>query len=79
LVHGWGHPNKLIDLVGDTFRDNKLDAIVFGHAHYPTNQVKSGVLYFNPGSPTDKIFSPFNSYGLLEIKDGKIEGEIIRI
>lgn len=79
LIHGWGHPNKLIDLVSKIFQNNSVDVIIFGHSHYPINETKSGVLYFNPGSPTDKIFSAFNSYGILEIINDKIEGKIIRL
>ena len=52
--------------------------LVFGHSHQPMNEIKDGILHFNPGSPTDKIFAPFNSYGILEIND-KINGKIIKI
>ena len=79
LIHGWGHPNKLIDLVTKQFAMEKVDVIVFGHSHYPVNETRSGILYFNPGSVTDKIFAPFNSYGILEIINDKIEGKIIRL
>ncbi|MDP2943708.1 MAG: metallophosphoesterase [Candidatus Omnitrophota bacterium] len=79
LIHGSGHPNKLMDFTGEVFKNEKVDVIVFGHSHTPTNETRAGVLYFNPGSPTDKIFSPYNSYGILEIIDGKIEGKIIRL
>ena len=56
-----------------------VDAIIFGHSHEPVNMVKNGVLFFNPGSPTDKIFAKANSYGILEITDKKIEGKILRL
>ena len=79
LIHGSGHPNKLIDFTGEVFKNEKVDVIVFGHSHTPINERRAGVLYFNPGSPTDKIFSPYNSYGILEIIDSKIEGKIIRL
>lgn len=79
LIHGWGPPFGLIELVKNEFKDNKVDAIVFGHSHTPVAEVKNGVLFFNPGSPTDKIFAPYNSYGILEIENGKITPRIIKI
>ncbi len=77
LIHGYGAPANLIDTVAGEFKG--VDAIIFGHSHEPVNMVKDGVLFFNPGSPTDKIFAKTNSYGILEITDKKIEGKIIKI
>lgn len=77
LIHGWGHPAKLIDMVKVKFNE-KLDVIVFGHSHNPVNEVRDGVLFFNPGSPTDKVFSTVNSYGILEINE-EIKGKIIKL
>lgn len=79
LTHGFGHPSKLIELVTKIFKNDAVEAIIFGHSHYPINETRAGVLYFNPGSPTDKLFSPYNSYGILEITDNKIEGKIIKL
>ncbi len=77
VMHGYGPPNSLISLMERVFKDAKPDIIIFGHSHSPVNQIKDGILYFNPGSPTDKIFSPYNSYGIIEIND-KIEAKIIK-
>ena len=55
-----------------------VDIIVFGHSHKPINEQKNGVLLFNPGSPTDNIFAPFQSVGILELDKGK-KGTIIKI
>jgi len=76
LIHGYGAPSKLVESVSREF--TKVDAIVFGHSHSAFNKKIKGVLLFNPGSPTDKIFTPYNTYGILEVGDG-IEGRIIRI
>jgi putative phosphoesterase len=78
LMHGWGPPAKLIELMEQSFKDTPVDIIIFGHAHSPFNEKKGNVLYFNPGSPTDKIFAPYNSYGIIEIND-KIEARIVKI
>ena len=77
LIHGYGAPSEILVTVRREF--DKVDAIVFGHSHVATNMKKDGILYFNPGSPTDKIFATKNSYGILEVVDKKIEGKIIQL
>ena len=56
-----------------------VDAIIFGHSHSPLNILDNGLLLFNPGSPTDKVFATVKTYGILDVTDEKIEGKIIRI
>jgi hypothetical protein len=77
LIHGYGHPVKMLDNLHRDF-DQEIDLLVFGHSHQPMNEVRDGILYFNPGSPTDKLFSIYNSYGIIEI-DEKINCKIVRI
>jgi len=78
VMHGYGHPRNLIELMEKSFKNDKVDLIIFGHSHTALFEKRGDILYFNPGSPTDKIFSPYNSYGIIEISD-KIEAKIIRI
>ena len=78
IMHGYGSPNNLIELLTSAFKDDKVDLIIFGHSHSGLNEKKGGILFFNPGSPMDKIFAPYNSYGIIEIND-KIKARIIRI
>ncbi len=52
--------------------------IIFGHSHQPINEEVEGVLLFNPGSPTDRRKEPSFSYGLLQVTDAGIMGEIVR-
>jgi putative phosphoesterase len=78
VTHGYGHPGALIELVSKVFEGDGVDVIVFGHSHNPLNERKNGILYFNPGSLTDKMFARYNSYGIIEIGD-EIEARIIRI
>lgn len=70
LMHGYGNPKKLTEVLKKEFSEQKPDIIVFGHSHAPMNQYIDGVLFFNPGSPTDTVFAPYRSYGIIEI-DGK--------
>ena len=76
VTHGDGAPQGIIERVSAKFTG--VDAIVFGHSHQPVNERRNGVLLFNPGSPTDRIFAPYNSVGLLELSD-TISGQIIRL
>lgn len=69
IIHGWGSPYGIDDRVGEMFKD--VDAIVYGHSHYSQNEVKKGILFFNPGQAK-------NSFGILTI--GKqISGQIIKL
>lgn len=77
LIHGYGAPADIIETVNGEF--GSVDAIVFGHSHAAVNMTKNGILFFNPGSPTDTIFATTNSYGILEITDKKMEGRIIKL
>lgn len=77
LIHGYGAPRELMDTVKTEFAG--VDAIVFGHSHSAINVVKDGVLFFNPGSPTDTIFATKKTYGILEVTDKKIEGRIVTL
>lgn len=78
VMHGHGAPNKLIELLASVFKKDGVDLIIFGHSHYSVNENREGVIFFNPGSATDKIFAPYNSFGIIEIND-KIQARIIRI
>jgi predicted phosphodiesterase len=42
------------------------------------NEKIGKILFFNPGSATDKVFAPYNSYGIIEVND-KIDAKIIKI
>ena len=77
LVHGSGSPEGLVRLVTEEF--DEVDAIVFGHSHIPLNEAHGRVLLFNPGSPTDKVFAPYNSFGLLDVTEDGINGRLIQI
>lgn len=79
LCHGDGKPDKVLGYVQDVFRSDDVDVVIFGHTHLPCQEKIKGVLYFNPGSITDKVRPPFCSYGVLEIKNGQVESKIIKV
>ncbi|MBW2544441.1 MAG: metallophosphoesterase family protein [Deltaproteobacteria bacterium] len=74
LIHGWGSPFGLEEKIMREFEN--VECIVYGHTHRAMNEVRDGILLFNPGSPTDQRFAKHNSVGILDI--GKeIVGKII--
>jgi putative phosphoesterase len=78
VMHGYGNPSKLTELLKEKFKNDKVDVIIFGHSHSALNEKIGGILFFNPGSATDRIFALYNSYGIIEIND-KIEAKIIKL
>jgi len=76
LVHGWGAPEGIEERI--MARTGDLDCIVYGHTHQPVCHKSNGVLFFNPGSPTDKRFAAHRSIGILEI-DKEVSGRIINL
>lgn len=76
IFHGSGPKETVYKKALDNFSNDKVDCIIFGHSHYPYNKHHNGILLFNPGSATDRRFSPECSIGLLEV-DNKITGKII--
>jgi predicted phosphodiesterase len=54
-------------------------AVISGHSHKPSQQVKDGVLYFNPGSAGPRRFKLPISVGQLHILDGEIKGKLLAL
>lgn len=79
IFHGNGSPKRTLENVKSRFSQEELDVIIFGHTHVAFNKKIDNTVYFNPGSPTDKIFSPYNSFGIISIDNTNIYPEIIKI
>ncbi len=79
ITHGYGAPWGIEERVRQVFSGEDLDVIVFGHTHNPVNQKIKGILFFNPGSPTDKFYAQENTLGVLEVEKGRVEGRIIKL
>jgi putative phosphoesterase len=54
-------------------------AVVFGHTHLPQVERYGSVWLLNPGSPTERRRGPFHSLLLLEIEEGEITPELVRL
>lgn len=54
-------------------------AVIYGHSHAPKQEVKNGVLYFNPGSAGPRRFRLPISVGRLKISGTAISAEIVEL
>lgn len=80
LIHGEGSPQGIVQRIKPAFEGEKIDLVVYGHTHQPRKEWIEGVLFLNPGSPTDKVFAPFNSFAIVDLREGKIvKAEIISL
>jgi hypothetical protein len=51
--------------------------VVFGHSHQPRQEMRNGVLYFNPGSAGPRRFTRPVTVGRLRVVDRKVTGELV--
>ncbi|MGZ4860191.1 MAG: metallophosphoesterase family protein [Candidatus Angelobacter sp.] len=70
------HDVKALDL---NPKAAEFSAVISGHSHKPKQEVKDGVLYFNPGSAGPGRFKLPISVGRLTIAGSRINGEILQI
>jgi len=56
-----------------------IQAVIYGHSHVPKQELKDGVLYFNPGSAGPRRFQLPVTVGKLIVDAGKIRSEIIQL
>ncbi|MFZ0953427.1 MAG: metallophosphoesterase family protein [Candidatus Sulfotelmatobacter sp.] len=54
-------------------------AVISGHSHVPKQDVRDGVLYFNPGSAGPRRFKLPVSVGKLILEDGGVRGELLHL
>ncbi len=73
VVHGHeGAGRSTLARAQNAFKAENVNAILFGHSHVPYCEMLSGVLLFNPGSPTDRRRQPGYSYGIIRIEGSEI-------
>lgn len=69
-----GSPMTIEQRIRKKFQN--VQVIIHGHSHRTKNEMKDGILWFNPGSATGKFPASKKSYGVLTIDD-EIRGEIM--
>jgi uncharacterized protein len=53
--------------------------VVSGHSHVPVQEMRDGVLYFNPGSSGPRRFKLPVSIGKLIVEGGVVRGELLQL
>lgn len=56
-----------------------FSAVISGHTHVPRQEMRDGVLYFNPGSAGPRRFKLPVSIGKLVVEDGRVRGELLQL
>jgi uncharacterized protein len=56
-----------------------FDAVISGHSHVPKQEMRDGVLYFNPGSAGPRRFKLPVTVGRLIVEGRNVHGEIVPI
>ncbi len=77
-----GHVGDVRDAMTNAkalFKDETLDIVIYGHSHLAFNEKIGKTLYFNPGSPNDVVKAKFFSYGLIDVNNGRINAQVIKI
>jgi putative phosphoesterase len=54
-------------------------AVISGHSHVPKQEVREGVLCFNPGSAGPRRFKLPVSVGKIILEDGGVRGELVHL
>jgi putative phosphoesterase len=56
-----------------------FQVVISGHSHVPKQEMRHGVLYFNPGSAGPRRFKLPVTVGRLAVEGGNIRGEIVAL
>ena len=56
-----------------------FEVVISGHSHVPKQEMRDGVLYFNPGSAGPRRFKLPITVGRIFIENGEVRGEIVTI
>ena len=76
LIHGKYKIDIQREMILKEF--SNVDLKVYGHSHAPFWGKFRYVYFLNPGSPTDKRYTTYNSVALLHVGD-ELTAEIVRI
>lgn len=80
LCHGDKYGVKYgIDEIEQKAKSVNADVVIFGHTHIPLNIEKNSILYLNPGSLSLPRRVTYKSFIIIDIKQGQINVEEIRL
>ena len=76
--HNYGIKYNLYDLEKRA-QDSNADIVIFGHSHVPCYEEKDGVVFINPGSTSLPRGGSSKGLGILDVENGEITYERIKI
>ena len=77
LVHHITNPWALSETLEQQIRQQKPDAVIFGHTHKPFAQTVDGVFFFNPGYAGKPKFGAARSVAILTVVGQEVRHEFI--
>ncbi|CAN5892283.1 hypothetical protein BH24CHL4_BH24CHL4_07080 [soil metagenome] len=75
LVHG--HGGRTARQVAFEAFPDPCELVVYGHSHIPKIEQHHDTVFFNPGSPTDRRWSPHFGVGLIRCDEEGLNPELI--
>lgn len=76
VMHGSGGPSGFIQRVYDALPAKAVEVVVCGHTHNHFIESYEGILFINPGSPTDTVHARQNTVGTLTLAPSAIHPRI---
>ena len=77
LVHHITNPWALSETLEQQIRQQKPDAVIFGHTHKPFAQTVDGVFFFNPGYAGKPKFGAARSVAIVTVVGQEVRHEFI--
>ena len=79
MVHDAGSRAGRLERMRRRFGE-RAELVVFGHSHLPLHErARGGFQIFNPGSPTERRRAPSHTMGLIDVRGGSAQCELIRL
>lgn len=79
VVHGWGSslgfPEKLLN----SFKNEDIHCLIYGHSHIPKKKMVKHMLTLNPGATFPGFFNKKGSIAYLYIEKERMDAEIVEI
>ena len=76
IFHGHGKGGTTLTRAYNSFKDDQVDIIIFGHSHQPLINTMNKILMLNPGSLRNKRKERWFSYIILELQPSRIKVNI---
>jgi hypothetical protein len=79
VLHQFATADKLNRRQQELIERRLLDVVIFGHSHNAYLGEWRGTMLFNPGGAGPKRFNLPRTVGIVEIKNGEIEAQVITL